>query len=224
MFCSTLLITIGEVLLLPLIDNNVAPFGIDTDSSEVVVTGFRAGCGKSLLAHATALSFVRAGYSTCVVQAPNKGVRSNAFTQFMRFELGKTEELAYAVLTEDDDRSAYDRVVYDGLPQTAPALLKCIYITPDFAEDVALDITCAEALRFRLAVQSKIAEQWPEIQIEFVPLGRSAANPQSELLAKTDWMVTRALEEQFLQGTKIAELRNYIRLAQLSGWEPGTRI
>lgn len=210
--------------MLPLIDNSTAPFGVDLNILEIAITGFRSGCGKSLLAHATALSFASEGYSTCVVRTPKKGVRSNAFTQYMRVELGKTEETAYTVLTEDDDRSAYDRVVYDGLPQTAPALLKCIYITPDFAEDVALDITCAEALRFRFAVQSKIAEQWPEIQIEFVPLGRSAANPQSELLAKTDWMVTRALEEQFLQGTKIAELRNYIRLAQLSGWEPGTRI
>ena len=210
--------------MLPLIDNNTAPFGVDTAILEIAITGFRAGCGKSLLTHATALSFVRAGYSTCVVQAPNKGIHSNAFTQFMRFELGKAEATTYALLTEDEDRSAYDRVVYDGLPQTAPALLKCIYITPDFAEDTALDITSAEALRFRLAVQSKIAEQWPEIQIEFVPLGRSAVNFQSELLAKTDWMVTRALEKQFLQGTKIAELRNYIRLAQLGGWEPGTRI
>ena len=210
--------------MLPLIDNNAAPFGVDTGSLEIAITGFRAGCGKSLLTHATALSFIRAGYSTCVVQAPNKGVRSNAFTQFMRFELGKTEDTAYAVLTEDEDRSAYDRVVYDGLPQTAPSLLKCIYITPDFAEDPALQITSAGAVKFRLAVQSKISEQWPDIQIEFVPLGRSAVNSQSELLAKTDWMVTRALEEQFLQGTKIAELRNYIRLAQLGGWEPGTRI
>ena len=210
--------------MLPLIDNNVAPFGIDTNVEEIAVTGFRGGCGKSVLTHATALSFVRSGYRTCVVQTPNKGVRSNAFTQFMRFELGKSESTSYAVLTEDDDRSAYDRVVYDGLPQNAPTLLRCIYITPDFAEDISLEITSDEAVRFRLAVQSKIANHWPDIQIEFVPLGRTAMNPQSELLAKTDWMVTRALEEQLLQGTKIAELRNYIRLAELIGWEAGTRI
>jgi len=210
--------------LLPLIDNNVAPFGMDTNVAAIAVSGFRAGCGKSVLAHATALSFVRAGYSTCLVQAPNKGVQSSAFTQFMRIELGKSETTSYTVLTEDDDRSAYERVVYDGLPQIAPELLRCVYITPDFAEDVALEITCDEAIRFRLAAQSKIAQRWPDIQIEFVPLGRAAINPQSEMLAKTDWMVIRALETQFLQGTKIAELRNYIRLAELSGWEPGTRI
>jgi len=210
--------------LLPLIDNNVAPFGMDTNVEELAIAGFRGGCGKSVLTHAAALSFVRAGYSTCVVQAPNKGVRSNAFTQYMRFELGKSETTSYTILTEDDDRSAYERVVYDGLPQIAPALLRCIYITPDFPEDISLGITSDEAVRFRMSVQAKIADSWPDIQIEFVPLGRAAMNPQSEMLAKTDWMVTRALEAQFLQGTKIAELRNYIRLAELSGWEPGTRI
>lgn len=219
-----LLTTTEEVLLLPLIDNNVAPFGMDTTVAAIAVSGFRAGCGKSVLAHATALSFVRAGYSTCLVKAPNKGVQSSAFTQFMRIELGKSETTSYTVLTEDDDRSTYDRVVYDGLPQIAPTLLRCVYITPDFAEDDNLGITSDEAVRFRGAVQSKIAERWPDIQTEFVPLGRAAMNPQSEMLAKTDWMVIRSLETQFLQGTKIAELRNYIRLAELSGWEPGTRI
>jgi len=210
--------------LLPLIDHNAAPFGLDTNIEELAVSGFRFGCGKSLLAHAAALTFAQAGYRTCLVHVPNRGVRSSAFTQYMRFELGKSAETTYTVLTEEDDRSTYDRVVYDGLPQIAPTLLRCVYITPDFAEDDNLGITSDEAVRFRVAVQSKIAERWPDIQTEFVPLGRAAMTPQSEMLAKTDWMVIRALETQFLQGTKIAELRNYIRLAELSGWEPGTRI
>jgi|TARA_B110000902_G_scaffold261820_1_gene337388 hypothetical protein len=210
--------------VLPLIDNNTAPFKLEDSAREVAVAGFRSGCGKSLLSHAVALGFCEAGHSTCLVNVPSKGVRSNSFTEFMRFELGKTDSVDYAILSEEDDRSSYDRVVYDNFPQDGTQLLNCVYITPDFAEDFGLGITSEEAQRFRHEVQSKLSAQWPDIQIEFVPIWRSAMTPQSELLAKTDWMVIRELEGQLLAGSDIELLRRYIRLADLNGWELGTRI
>ena len=210
--------------MLPLIDNNTAPFNIEESAREVAVSGFRSGCGKSLLSHAVALGFSQAGYSTCIVNVPSKGVRSNAFTQFMRTELGKGASADYAIISEEDDRTSYDRVVYDNFPQDLTQLTHCVYITPDFAEDFGLGITSEEAQRFRNQVQSKLSAQCPDIQTEFVPIWRSVMTPQSELLAKTDWMVIRQLENQLLLGSDIELLRRYIRLADLGGWELGTRI
>ena len=114
--------------------------------------------------------------------------------------------------------------IFNELSKPSAELTSCIYIAPEFAEDFELGVTCDTAVKFRQRVQTKIAERWPDIQIEFVPLGRAAMNPQAELLAKTDWMALRALETQFLQGTPIAELRAYMRVSNLQGWEPGTRI
>ena len=191
-------------------------------NTEIAVTGFRRGCGTTTLAHALAAGFVAAGHKTCIVHIPTKGVKSSAFTQHMRGALGKIGEGAYIMFTEADDRTAFDRVVYDGLPQEAPELTSCVYIAPEFAEDFELGVTCEAASKFRQNVQTKLSERWPDIQTEFVPIGRSALNPQAELLAKTDWMAIRALEEQFLQGSALADLRDYIRNTNLTGWEPNT--
>ena len=210
--------------MLPLIDNNAAVFHLEDSIHEVAVTGFRPGCGKSILAHAIALGFAQSGHKTCIVHVPTKGVHSNAFTQYMRTALGKSGEGAYSILPETAERSAFTRVVYDNLPDNVPHLLHCVYIAPDFAEDLELGVTCVEATRFKSAVQGKIAERWPDIQIEFVPFSRAAVNPQREVLAKTDWMVVRALEDQFLQGTEVAELRQFLRLAELNAWAPLDRL
>ena len=210
--------------MIPLINDNIASFMTGGTNTEIAVTGFRNGCGVSTMAHALAAGFVAAGHKTCIVEMPTRGVNSSAFTQYMRGALGKVGDGAYTILNDADDRTTYDRVVYDGLPQNAPELTRCVYIAPEFAEDFELGVTCETAVKFRQNVQAKLAERWPDIQTEFVPLGRAAMNPQMEILAKTDWMVTCALEKQFLQGTALAELRDYIRTSKLNGWEPGTRI
>jgi hypothetical protein len=56
--------------------------------------------------------------------------------------------------------------------------------------------------------------------MEFISIGRAAVSPESELLARTDWMALRALEALYLQDTDIATLRTYIRNTNLNGWEP----
>ena len=206
--------------MIPLINDNIASFMTGGTNTEIAVTGFRNGCGVSTLAHALAAGFVAAGHKTCIVEMPTRGVNSSAFTQYMRGALGKTGEGAYTMLTEADDRTTYDRVIYDELPQGAPELTSCIYIAPEFSEDFELGVTCEAAVKFREKVQTKLSERWPDIRTEFVPIGRSAVNPQSALLAETDWMAIRALEAQFLQGTPLAELRHLLRTTRLNGWEP----
>lgn len=206
--------------MIPLINNNFNPLYSGAAAGVFAVTGFRRGCGKSTLAHALALSFVEAGKTTCLVQVPTNGPNSNAFTQHMRTVLGKTGPGDYPILTEADDLTAYECVIYDGLPVGTPTLDRCFYITPEFAEDFDLGVTCEMATKFRCGVQDKIFTRFASTSMEFISIGRAVVSPESELLARTDWMALRALEALYLQDTDIATLRTYIRNTDLNGWEP----
>ena len=210
--------------MIGLINKNIQMYHFSDQHRVILAAGFRRGCGQSVLAHSIAAFLTQQGHSVALVSPERNGVNSNAFTEYMRDALGKTTALQYSLKAEGDDVSSFDRVIYESILPESQDVGACIYITPEFAEDVDLGISCSEAIQFRYKVQAALALRWPDIQTEFTPIHSASLAPQQELLSQTDWMVVRELEQRFLSGSPIETLRHYLRNAKLDGWRPGTRI
>jgi len=210
--------------MINLINKNIQAYHFSDQHRVILATGFRAGCGQSVLAHSIATFLSKQGHSVALVSPESNGVNSKGFTQYMRAALGKTNDLPYSLKSIGDDVTSFDRVIYESLLSEPQEVGMCVYITPEFQEDAELGISCPEATQFRAKVQAALASRWPDIQTEFTPIHSATLAPQQELLAQTDWMVIRELERRFLSGSSIEMLRRYLRDAKLDGWRPGTRI
>ena len=210
--------------MINLINKNIQAYHFSDQYRVILATGFRAGCGQSVLAHSIATFLSNQGHSVALVSPESNGVNSKGFTQYMRAALGKTNDLPYSLKSIGDDVTSFDRVIYESLLSAPQEVGMCVYITPEFQEDAELGISCPEATQFRAKVQAALASRWPDIQTEFTPIHSVTLAPQQELLAQTDWMVIRELEQRFLLGSPVEMLRRYLRDAKLDGWRPGTRI
>lgn len=210
--------------MINLINKNIQAYHFADQHRVILATGFRVGCGQSVLAHSIATFLTKQGHSVALVSPERNGVNSNDFTKYMRAALGKTVALPYSLKTITDDVASFDRVIYESILPESQDVGMCVYITPEFAEDFELGISCPEADQFRAKVQAALASKWSDIHTEFTPIHSATLAPQQGLLNQTDWMVVRELEQRFLSGSPVETLRRYLRNAKLDGWRPGTRI
>ena len=132
--------------MINLINKNIKMYHFSDQHRVILATGFRAGCGQSVLAHSIATFLTQKGHSVALVSPERNGVNSNAFTEYMRSALGKTVALPYSLKAIDDDVTSFDRVIYESLLPESQDVGVCIYIAPDFAEDFELGISCPEAI------------------------------------------------------------------------------
>ena len=205
--------------MLPLLDFYSQPF----DGTQIIgVAGYSEDCGVT--SHATALATYAANLGkTAILQSDHADDATLPFLQFICQQLGL--DVPVIDFVNDVSIDEYDYVIIDKVNPNAsitPDLIQ--YITPPALKDRSLGITDPAHDKFCGKVSRAFAAAFPDAVVEFITEGQVKQSTAQNLLTGTDWMVIRELEQMFLAGTDLSNLREYLRSHDIRNWRSGQQI
>ncbi len=178
---------------------------VELDTGSVVaIKGYRRRCGKTALALAIAAQ--NTDKTVCIV-SPGFDIQTSDFGRYCLSEMG-VEVGNFQVATTFEEAEA-DIIICDGgMP---PSTTHVFYITPETLTDPDVGYIdkryadfCRHALHHIESRFDAVVSFLPESEVDVL-------SPRQHDLTQTDWIVLRALEQQFLRGTPVGNTRRFIR-------------